>query len=72
MAKNIATTTPERCICGRIPVYAKGKGTGYVVCCAGGKTCQHQPTSGTWSTLNQAVEAWNVAIRSLQAKEANK
>lgn len=65
-------TIPERCICGRIPVYVLKKDGGWIVACSNGTKCEHQPTSGTWPTLNQAVEAWNVTIRSLQSKEANK
>lgn len=72
MQKQIVTTIPERCTCGRIPAFTKGKGTGYVVCCSAGKKCEHQPTSGTWPTLDKAVDAWNVAIRSLQSKEVKK
>lgn len=72
MAEKIVTVIPERCTCGRLPVYAKGKGTGYVVCCSAVNTCPDAPTSHTWPTLNQAVEAWNATIRALKYKEANK
>lgn len=65
-------TIPERCLCGRIPVVAKGKGTGWVAACPAAVTCPHAPTSGRQATVDKAVEAWNAAIRSLQYKEAKK
>lgn len=58
-------TTPERCACGRIPVFVKGKGASYVVCCSAGSACQHQPTPHTQPTLDKAVEAWNEEVRKL-------
>ena len=72
MATKKEHPTPERCLCGRIPVAAKGKGTGWVVACPASLTCQHAPTSGRWPTLDKAVEEWNSAIRSLLYKEAKR
>jgi hypothetical protein len=60
---------PKRCICGRIPTVAKGRGCGWILACPDPITCKHNPTSGRWSTLAKAVEEWNNTIKELRRKE---
>lgn len=54
-------STPKRCLCGRIPVVAKGKG-GWILACPAWKTCDHAPSGGRFPDLKEAVEGWNFII----------
>lgn len=71
MATKKDAPTPERCTCGKIPVAARAKGSGWVIACPAGDDCNNR-AAGRGQTLGQAVEAWNNAIRTLLYKEARK
>ena len=62
---------PERCLCGRIPTVAKGRG-GWILACPTWQTCSHAPNGGRYPALLQAVEGWNFIIKFLREKEAKK